>query len=93
MEVRAGIPGRNLEQGLKRNHRGGLLTDLLFVAFSACFDHSTQEHHPRHGTTHSELVLPHKPNQENVPMGNLMEAFSQLRFPFTDTYNFVKLTK
>ena len=49
--------------------------------------YSTQDHLPRDSTAHSEMGPPTSLiNQENVPQAcsqvNLLEAFSQRRFPF-----------
>jgi hypothetical protein len=68
-----------------QSHGGVLLTELLIMALNL-LSYRTQVHQPWSGTTHNELgPLPSITNKENAQQiclqSDLMEAFSQLKFP------------
>lgn len=73
------------KQEFKQSQGGMLLIGLFSVGVLSLFSYITQNSQPRGGTAYSGLgPLTSVINQENAPQPSLMEAFSELRFLFTN---------
>lgn len=76
---------KNLEAGIQAESGRNAAYWLVLCGVLSLFSYITQNSQPRGGTAYSGLgPLTSVINQENAPQPSLMEAFSELRFLFTN---------
>ena len=74
--------GRNLKAGADAEAMERAAYWLASTGLLSLLSYRTQDHQPRDGTTHNGLgPLTSVTNEEDALWLNLMETFSQLRFP------------